>query len=321
MVRAPRTGLHHVCDDGYLGGGGGLMAVLLSLLAVVIVAGLGYWLIVLTEGAYLGPRAVAFLYDWGAPSYDRVKDFDAVDDAWALAVPLVRELRGTRRPLVLDVATGTGRLPLALLRNLEFEGSIVGLDSSFRMLGEASRKAARCQDRAIWLWKDALDLPFDEGTFDAVCCLEALEFMADATQAVKEMARVLRPGGTMLISNRIGMDVLLMPGRVFSKERLQTLLADLSFDEVSVRRWQTYYDLVWARKEGVLSPRDRRWTLAEVVRCPSCAKPALSMQSARCACQSCGVTHGVERGIVRLEVPVGSPGQPESARSRLPRVV
>jgi len=295
------------------------MVIVLLLLVVGVGAGLGYWLIVVTEGAYLGPRAVAFLYDWGAPTYDRIKDFDAVDDARALAVPLVHELRGTRRPLVLDVATGTGRLPLTLLRNLEFEGSIVGLDISFRMLGEASRKAARYQDRVMWLWKDGLDLPFNDGTFDAVCCLEALEFLADATQAMKEMARALRPGGTMLITNRIGIDALLMPGRVFSKERLQTFLAELSFGSVSIRQWQTYYDVVWGRKEGVLSPRDRSWTLGEVVRCPSCREPALSMRSASYVCQSCGATYAVERGIVRLEVPVAGPSQLDAARRRSPR--
>ncbi len=297
------------------------MVLVLALVVVVLGIGVGYWLIVLTEGAYLGPRGVAFLYDWGAPSYDRVKDFDAVDDARALAVPLVRELRGTRRPLVLDVATGTGRLPLALLRNLEFEGSIVGLDFSLRMLEEASRKAARYQDRVLWLWKDGLDLPFDDETFDAVCCLEALEFVTDSTQAVKEMARVLRRGGTMLASNRIGIDAVLMPGKVFSKERLRTLLTDLSFDAVSVRPWQTYYDLVWATKEGILAPRDGGWTVAEVVRCPSCRRRTLSTRSASHACQNCGATYAVERGIVRLQVSIGGNSEAQAAHGRFPRAV
>jgi ubiquinone/menaquinone biosynthesis C-methylase UbiE len=297
------------------------MVVVLVLVVLAVGIGLGYWLIVLTEGAYLGPRAVAFLYNWGAPSYDRVKDFDAVDDARALAVPLVRELRGTKKPLVLDMATGTGRLPLALLRNLEFEGSIVGLDFSFRMLEEASRKAARHQERVLWLWKDGLDLPFDDATFDAVCCLEALEFLADATGALREMARVLRPGGTMLTSNRIGIDALLMPGRVFPKERLRTLLTDLSFDAVSFSPWQTYYDLVWATKEGVLPPTERSWTLGEVVRCPACHGRPLAARSASYVCPNCGATYGVDRGIVRLEVPLSGRSATKTTHSRIPRVV
>jgi ubiquinone/menaquinone biosynthesis C-methylase UbiE len=281
-----------------------VISVVLFLLAVAGVCVFVYWLLVLTEGAYLGPRVVTRLYDWGAPSYDRIKDFDSIDDARALAIPLVTALREARQPLVLDVATGTGRLPLALLRNLEFEGSIFGLDISFRMLEEASRKGARYQDRLTWLWKDGLDLPFEDSTFDAVCCLEALEFVADATKAVKQMARVLRPGGTMLVTNRIGFDALLMPGRTFSKERLEALLGDLSFDSVNIQQWQTYYDLVWARKQGVLSPREGTTRVEDVVCCPWCREPKLSARSAGYTCEGCGRVYAVQRGILRLERPV-----------------
>ena len=83
-----------------------MIGVVVLLLAVAAVSVFVYWLLVLTEGAYLGPRVVSHLYDWGAPSYDRVKDFDSIDDARALAIPLVTAIREARRPLVLDVATG-----------------------------------------------------------------------------------------------------------------------------------------------------------------------------------------------------------------------
>jgi ubiquinone/menaquinone biosynthesis C-methylase UbiE len=293
-----------------------VIGVVLLLLAVVAVCLFVYWLLVLTEGAYLGPRVVTRLYDWGAPSYDRIKDFDSIDDARALAIPLVTALRGVRKPLVLDVATGTGRLPLALLRNLEFEGSIFGLDISWRMLEEASRKGARYQNRLAWLWKDGLDLPFGDSTFDAVCCLEALEFVGDASQAVKEMARVLRAGGTMLTSNRIGFDALLMPGRTFSKEEVEALLGDLSFDSVNIERWQTYYDLVWARKHGVLSPREGTMQVEDVVCCPSCREPRLSARSAGYWCEGCGRVYPVQRGIICLERPGEAQGQPSPVGGR-----
>ncbi|HUW97031.1 MAG TPA: hypothetical protein VMW58_14710, partial [Anaerolineae bacterium] len=71
-----------------------MTAVPLLLLIVAVAAGVSYWLLVLTEGAYLGSRVVTFLYDRGATSYDEVKQFDAVDDASHLALPLVRRLRG-----------------------------------------------------------------------------------------------------------------------------------------------------------------------------------------------------------------------------------
>ena len=276
-----------------------------ALLLLILVAGVGflYWLLVVTEGAYLGSGVVAFLYDRGAASYDRVKQFDAVDDARRLALPLVRALRGVKRPLVLDVATGTGRLPQTLLRNLEFEGTIVGLDVSIGMLREAKRKTARYHGRVYWLWKDAMDLPFANDSFDAVTCLEALEFMRDPVGAVKEMARVLRPGGTLVATNRIGLDGLLMPGRAFSKATLEARLADLPFVSLETKKWQAYYDLVWGRKEGSLPAGARPREIEQVLWCPRCQGSALSMGSTRLACESCGSQYPVKNDIIWFQTP------------------
>lgn len=110
--------------------------------ALVIVAAVIYWLFVIAEGAYFGPKIVILLYDWSAKSYDRIKDVSPVDEAERLALPLLGQLGGTIHPLVLDVATGTGRLPLALLRQPDFAGRVIGTDLSARMLAEAYDKAA-----------------------------------------------------------------------------------------------------------------------------------------------------------------------------------
>jgi len=275
------------------------------LIALVLCAAIGagvlYWLIFLTEGAYLGPRVVAYLYDRGATSYDGVKAFDPVDDAWDLARPLLRALNGARTAYILDVATGTGRLPLALLRCLDFEGSIVGLDLSLRMLEEARRKTAGHEKQVTLVWKDGVVLPFADNTFDAVSCLEAFEFMAQPREALRETARVLRPGGTLLATNRIGLDTLLMPGRSFSTRELKELLASLSFSTVEIKRWQTYYDLVWAKKEGRLVPGRTGGELGTVLRCPECSEASLSFASAAFVCRRCHRRYRVERGIIMLE--------------------
>lgn len=280
-----------------------MIAVALLLLTLAAGVGLLYWLVIVTEGAYLGSGAVAFLYDRGAASYDRVKQFDSVDDARRLALPLVRALRGVKRPMVLDVATGTGRLPQTLLRNLEFEGTIVGLDVSMGMLREAKRKTARYHGRVYWLWKDAMDLPFANDSFDAVTCLEAIEFMRDPVGVVKEMTRVLRPGGTLLATNRIGLDGLLMPGRAFSKATLEARLADLPFVSLETKQWQAYYDLVWARKEGCLATGARPREIEQVLWCPRCHGSPLSMGSTRVACESCGSQYPVKDDIIWLQTP------------------
>jgi ubiquinone/menaquinone biosynthesis C-methylase UbiE len=280
-----------------------MTAVPLLLLVVVAAAPVLYWLVVLTEGAYLGSPAVTFLYDRGATSYDEVKQFDAVDDASRLALPLIRRLRGHRAPLVLDVATGTARLPVSLLRSLEFEGSIVGLDLSMGMLREAARKTARYGERVSWLCHDAMDLPFGEDSFQAVVCLEALEFMPRPARALEEIARVLRAGGTLLASNRRGLDAFLMPGRAFSKDRLKDLLGGLSFVSVEIEQWQTYYDLVWARKEGSPSRSEEPRALKDVLRCPHCQGRAWSWGETRLNCHECGSAYIIKDGIIHLERP------------------
>jgi ubiquinone/menaquinone biosynthesis C-methylase UbiE len=281
-----------------------MTGLILLLVLVVIGAGFFYWSVVLTEGVYLGPRVVALLYDRGAGTYDRVKEFDAVDDAWDLAMPLQRAMRGVKGPLVLDVATGTGRLPLAMLRRLDFDGHVVGLDISLKMLQEARRKTAGHDDRVILLWKDALTLPFRDATFDAVACVEALEFMPEPHLGLKEMARVLRPGGTLLLTNRIGFDAFLMPGRTFSGGQLGDLLAPLSLTSVEIKTWQTYYDLVWAKKEGDLSVQERSGEPRDILCCPQCLEPSLVSAPVGLSCQHCELSYAMEEGIIYLERPL-----------------
>jgi ubiquinone/menaquinone biosynthesis C-methylase UbiE len=271
---------------------------------LVLVAGFFYWLLVTTEGAYLGPRAVAFLYDRGAGSYDRVKQSDVVDDAWDLALPLKRALDGVSRPLILDVGTGTGRVPLALLRDLNFEGRIVGLDLSLKMLREARRKTAGHEDQVMLLWKDALTLPFPDHSFEAVCCVEALEFISDPRLGLAEMARVLKPGGTLLAANRIGFEALLMPGRAFSDGQLRRLVSSLGFTSVEIKIWQTYYDLVWARKGGQLSPREGKPSFRDVLCCPHCSEAPLRAAPSGFRCDRCSLGYPVDKGIICLERPV-----------------
>jgi ubiquinone/menaquinone biosynthesis C-methylase UbiE len=274
-------------------------ALALALLATA--AGALYWLFVVTEGAYLGPSTVRFLYDWGAASYDRVKQFDPVDDARTLAVPLVGALRGVPEPLVLDVATGTGRLPLALLRDLNFQGRIFALDISLRMLEQARRKAAQYESKVVWLWKDGQELPFGDATFHAVSCVEALEFLPQPRFTLTELCRVLAPGGLILTSNRRGMDARLMPGRAFSEVQLRELCSELGLRSVEIKQWQTYYDLVWARKPGTLAQGRGSLEAEELLWCPRCKQASLGSRPQGLTCTRCGSVYPVKGGIVCLE--------------------
>ena len=102
--------------------------VLLVVGGLLVLGALAYWQLIVAEGTYLGPRIVVFLYDLAASAYERIKQFDPGAEQWFLGLPLAKALDVIPAPLVLDVGTGTGRLPRALLFQPRFRGRVVGLD-------------------------------------------------------------------------------------------------------------------------------------------------------------------------------------------------
>jgi ubiquinone/menaquinone biosynthesis C-methylase UbiE len=220
-------------------------AMLIALLGVV-----AYWQLAVAEGAYLGRHVVALLYDWFAPRYDRVKGFQPQLDAMMLTAPILRHLlrHGVASPQVLDIATGTGRLPQALLAARSFKGHITALDLSARMLAQAQAKLAPYSDRVTWLRHDAQSLPFPDEQFDVVTCLESLEFFPRPMDALAEMKRVLRPGGLLVVSNRVGPDAWKLPGRAVATPALTGSLTSLGLHDVEVSTWLVDYDLLRAIK-------------------------------------------------------------------------
>lgn len=226
-----------------------------TLLSLIAIGAVLYWLFVLTEGVYLGSKVVVALYDWNASHYDRVKQVLPHEDGIHLARPLLSAMRDVRSPLVLDIATGTGRLPVALLRQLDFQGRIVGLDLSRRMLAIAKRRMHAHYHRVGWVRDDAMNLPFPSDVFHAVTCIEALEFLPKPWEALAEMVRVLRPGGQLVLTNRVGIDAFFFPGRVYPSTLVEHRLRDLGLAGVRTRRWQVHYDLIDAQKPSAGSER------------------------------------------------------------------
>lgn len=226
------------------------IGILGGILGLGVLVLLFYWAFIITEGAYLGARVVAWTYDLTATKYDQIKQFKLDHDVWLIAGPLLNKLHDVEHPLILDVATGTGRLPLSLFSRPSFDGHVIGLDLSRKMLQRADLKLGKYDGRYTLIWHDAQHLLFDDETFDAVCCLEALEFMPDPMQVLTEMARVLRPGGIFLVTNRVNWEAKLMPGKAFSKDRFCTMLESLGLLRTEFRLWQVYYDLIFALKPG-----------------------------------------------------------------------
>ena len=100
----------------------------------------------------------------------------------------------------LDLCCGTGDLALELARRVGAGGRVVGCDFSERMLELARRKAGqRGVPQARFEWADALELPYEEGSFDAVTVGFGARNLADLERGLAEMARVLKPGGRAVI--------------------------------------------------------------------------------------------------------------------------
>lgn len=102
---------------------------------------------------------------------------------------------------VLDAACGTGLVTFPAAQAVGVEGEVVAIDLSDKMV-EACRERAQ----ALWLrhvtarQMDAEDLEFDDSLFDAVLCSLGLMYVPDPVESLREMRRVLKPGGRAVVS-------------------------------------------------------------------------------------------------------------------------
>jgi demethylmenaquinone methyltransferase/2-methoxy-6-polyprenyl-1,4-benzoquinol methylase len=99
----------------------------------------------------------------------------------------------------LDVCCGTGDLALELRRRVGPAGRVVGLDFSAPMLELAARKSVAAGAEVEWVEGNALELPFDDASFDAATVGFGVRNVADVSRGIHEMARVVRPGGRVAI--------------------------------------------------------------------------------------------------------------------------
>jgi ubiquinone/menaquinone biosynthesis C-methylase UbiE len=105
------------------------------------------------------------------------------------------DLRGAKR--LLDVGSGAGQIIKHLLKYADGDATITGFDLSPEMLRRARGRLD--SDRPQLLSADLTRLPFADGAFDCVTCGYVLEHLPEAKPGLAELARVLQPGGRMLL--------------------------------------------------------------------------------------------------------------------------
>lgn len=182
----------------------------------------------------LGKKAqVTEMFDTISGEYDglnRVISF-GIDVKWRKKV--VKMIAETQPDSVLDIATGTGDLAIALAKT--GASKVVGLDISSGMLevGKTKIKKQGLQQKIEMVLGDSEQMPFEDNSFDAITVAFGVRNFEDLEQGLKDILRVLKPGGTFVILetsvptktpykqgyNFYSKTILPLIGRVFSKDK------------------------------------------------------------------------------------------------------
>ncbi len=167
---------------------------------------------------------------------------------------------------VLDVATGTGAALIPAAQRVGAKGNVLGIDLSSAMVEEAGRAArgaglSNFETRKM----DAEHLEFPDASFDAVTCAFALFFFPAMDVALREMRRVLKPGGRIGLTmwgkapfdpawkifaeqvRAYGVEVRMPQKIAYAPDEVQALLSRAGFVEVETR--SETYEFVYATEE------------------------------------------------------------------------
>ena len=185
-------------------------------------------------------KAVETSYARWAPVYDRT--FGAITDIGRRnAVDFINKRQGH----VLEVGVGTGL-------SLPHYGpgvQVTGVDFSAEMLAKAQQKVQRLnlESRINLKRMDARALEFEDATFDTVAAMHVLSVVPEPEKVMSEIARVLKPGGKVVITNHFARTTGVMAGI----EKVAAPLANLI-------GWHSDFRIETVLQEPTLQPADRR---------------------------------------------------------------
>jgi ubiquinone/menaquinone biosynthesis C-methylase UbiE len=159
---------------------------------------------------------------------------------------------------VLDIACGTGLVSFEASRAVSRSGHVLGIDLSERMVDAAEQRAQEMKlSNCSFSRMDAETLALPDASFDVVLCALGLMYMPDPEKAVREMRRVLRPGGRVslavwgeqskcgwsavfpIVAAEVASDVCPLFFRLGQQDALARLCADAKFEAVRYRRFTT----------------------------------------------------------------------------------
>ena len=117
---------------------------------------------------------------------------------WAADLVKLADLRDGER--VLDVACGTGIVARLAAQHVGAAGDVTGLDLNAGMVAVARSLPSAPGAAITWIESSALDMRLADASFDVVLCQQGFQFFPDKSAALREMKRVLSPGGRLLLS-------------------------------------------------------------------------------------------------------------------------
>lgn len=139
------------------------------------------------------------MFDRIAPRYDLMNRLmsGGLDGRWRRLAAAAADISLGAR--ALDVCTGTGDLAFELADRVGPSGAVIGVDFSEPMLERATAKAAAKGAPATFQAADALELPFRDSEFDGATVAFGARNLSDLDRGLAEMARVVRPGGRVVV--------------------------------------------------------------------------------------------------------------------------
>lgn len=163
----------------------------------------GSWKISVRRRVLTDPQ-LADCYDRAAKNWNRSIERLGIPGSYQAMLQLVLASQKTKNRSgtlnVLDCGIGTGALSVALARTLPEPFSLEGVDLSAEMLRHAGSNLAAHKIDAKLAQADVRALPFTDGTFDLVMAGHLPEHLSNPVSAMKEIARVLKPGGILIAS-------------------------------------------------------------------------------------------------------------------------